>query len=172
MFLTFFRSDLFLKQFIFLTCFCKFIFVNPSSTKMLFQYFEIWIDFYVLTLHKRWLSNLSFLHIKILRNTYYLQIACDKEIGCFCAGTFWGKDDCLNKVLSLLEARFDLILGSSLSMKIQFMGLKITENLGFKFPLRKVKMFLLFFLFIFKFFTQKWISFILTIHFLISCLIN
>ena len=155
-----------------MTCFCKFIFVNPSSTKMLFQYFEIWIDFYVLTLHKRWLSNLSFLHIKILRNTYYLQIACDKEIGCFCAGTFWGKDDCLNKVLSLLEARFDLILGSSLSMKIQFMGLKITENLGFKFPLRKVKMFLLFFLFIFKFFTQKWISFILTIHFLISCLIN
>ena len=66
------------------------------------------------------------------------------------------------KVLSLLEACFDLISGSSFSMKIQIMGGKITENLGFKSPLRKVKNFLFFFLFIFKFFTQKWISFILT----------
>ena len=37
-----------------------------------------------------------------------------------------------DKVLSLLEAWFDLISGSSLSMKIQIMGGKITENLGFK----------------------------------------
>ena len=69
----------------------------------------------------------------------------------------------IHKVLSLLEACFDLISGSSLSMKIQIMGGKITENLGFKSPLWKVKKFLFFFLFIFKFFTQKWISFILTI---------
>ena len=66
------------------------------------------------------------------------------------------------KVLSLLEACFDLISGSSLSMKIQIMGGKITENLGFKSPLRKVKKNLFFFLFIFKFFTHNWISFILT----------
>ena len=45
------------------------------------------------------------------------------------------------KVLSLLEACFDLISGSSLSMKIQIMGGKITENLGFKSPLWKVKIF-------------------------------
>ena len=32
------------------------------------------------------------------------------------------------KVLSLLEACFDLISGSSLHMKIQIMGGKITEN--------------------------------------------
>ena len=49
------------------------------------------------------------------------------------------------------------------SMKIQIMGGKITENLGFKSPLRKVKKFLSFFLFIFKFFTQNWVSLILTI---------
>ena len=36
------------------------------------------------------------------------------------------------KVLSLLEACFDLISSPSLSMKIQIMGRKITENLGFK----------------------------------------
>ena len=66
------------------------------------------------------------------------------------------------KVLSLLEACLDLILSPLLSMKIQIVGGKITENLGFKSPLQKVKMFLFFFLFIFKFFTQKWISFILT----------
>ena len=36
------------------------------------------------------------------------------------------------KVLSLLEACFDLISGSSLSMKIQIMGGRITENLGFE----------------------------------------
>ena len=43
-----------------------------------------------------------------------------------------------SKVLSLLEACFDLISPSSLSMKIQIIGGKITENLGFKSPLRKV----------------------------------
>ena len=36
------------------------------------------------------------------------------------------------KVLSRLEACFDLISSSSLSMKIQIMGGKITGNLGFK----------------------------------------
>ena len=50
-------------------------------------------------------------------------------------------DMCNNKVLSLLEDCFDLISGSSLSMKIQIMCEKITENLGFKSPLRKVKFF-------------------------------
>ena len=44
----------------------------------------------------------------------------------------------LVKVLSFLEACFDLILDSSLAMKIQIMGRKITKNLGFKSPLRKV----------------------------------
>ena len=67
-----------------------------------------------------------------------------------------------DKVLSLLEACFDLISGSSLSMKIPIMGGKITENLGFKSLLWKVKKLLFFFLIIFKFFSQKWISFILT----------
>ena len=66
----------------------------------------------------------------------------------------------LFKVLSLLEACFDLISGSTLSMKSQIMGGKITEILEFKSPLWKVKIFSFFFLFIFKFFTQKWISFI------------
>ena len=39
------------------------------------------------------------------------------------------------KVLSLLEACFDLILSPSPSMKIQMVGRKITENLGFESPL-------------------------------------
>ena len=38
------------------------------------------------------------------------------------------------KVLSFLEACFDLISSSSLSMKIQILGGKITENQGFKSP--------------------------------------
>ena len=46
---------------------------------------------------------------------------------------------CLGKVLSLLGACFDLISNSSLSMNIQIMGGKITENLGFESPLLKVK---------------------------------
>ena len=49
------------------------------------------------------------------------------------------------KVLSLFEACFDLISGSSLCMKIQIMGGKITVNLGFKSPLQKVKKFCSFF---------------------------
>ena len=48
-----------------------------------------------------------------------------------------------SKVLSLLEACFDFILGSSLSMNIKIMGGKITKNLGFKSLLPKVKNFLL-----------------------------
>ena len=55
--------------------------------------------------------------------------------------TFYHRDD---KVLSFLEACFELILGSSLHMKIQIMDRKVTENLGFKFPVRKVKIFLSF----------------------------
>ena len=65
------------------------------------------------------------------------------------------------KVLSLLEACFDLISGSSLSIKIQIMGGKIIENGGSNLCSRRS--FFLFFLSIFKFFTQKWISLILTI---------
>ena len=49
----------------------------------------------------------------------------------------------LFKVLSLLEACFDLI--TLPSVKIQIMGGKITENLGFKSPLLKVKRILSFF---------------------------
>ena len=67
------------------------------------------------------------------------------------------------KVLSLLEACFDLISGSSLDMKIQIMGEKISENLGFKFQLRKVKYFLSFFLFIFKFSIKSDISLFLIV---------
>ena len=48
-----------------------------------------------------------------------------------------------------LEACFDLILPRSLSMKIQIMGRKITENLGFKSLLWKVKILYSFFLFLF-----------------------
>ena len=54
------------------------------------------------------------------------------------------------KVLSLLEACFDLISGSSLHMEIQIMGGKITKNLRFKSPLRKVKKILSFFSFHFQ----------------------
>ena len=61
-------------------------------------------------------------------------------------------------ILSLLEACFDMISGTSLYMKIQIMSGKITENLGFKSPLRKVKKFLFFFLFIFKFSKKNYIS--------------
>ena len=43
------------------------------------------------------------------------------------------------KVLSRLEACFDLISSPSPSMKIQIIGGKITENLGFESPLQKVK---------------------------------
>ena len=50
-----------------------------------------------------------------------------------------------SKVLVFLEACFDLISSSSLSMKIQIMDRKITENLGFKSPLWKVKIFLFLF---------------------------
>ena len=46
-------------------------------------------------------------------------------------------------------------------VKIQIMVKKITENLGFKSPFRKVKTFLSFLL-IFKFFTQNWVSLTLT----------
>ena len=45
------------------------------------------------------------------------------------------------KVLSFLEACFDLILSPSLSMIIQIMGGKITENLEFKSPLWKINFF-------------------------------
>ena len=63
-----------------------------------------------------------------------------------------------SKVLSLLEACFDLISGSSLHMKIQIMGGKITENLGYKFLFQKVKKNLSFFHFIFKFSIKNCIS--------------
>ena len=62
------------------------------------------------------------------------------------------------KVLSLLEAFFDLILSPSTSMKIQIMGGKITENMGFKSLLQKVKKKFVLFLFTFKFSMKNWIS--------------
>ena len=52
------------------------------------------------------------------------------------------------KVLSLFEACFDLILSPSPSMKIQIMGRKITDKLGFKSTLLKAKFFFVLFLFI------------------------
>ena len=55
------------------------------------------------------------------------------------------------KVKNILEGCLGLIPSPLYSVKIQIMGGKITENLGFKSPLRKVKNFLSFFLFIFKF---------------------
>ena len=60
----------------------------------------------------------------------------------------WNKNN--DKVLSLLEACFDLISGSSPYLKIQIMGGKITENEGFKSPLRKIKKILAFFSFHFQ----------------------
>ena len=51
----------------------------------------------------------------------------------------------LPKVPSHLEVCFYLISGSSLHKKIQIMGWKITENLGFKSPLHKVNFFCPFF---------------------------
>ena len=59
------------------------------------------------------------------------------------------------KVLSLLEGCFDLISSPSPSIKIQIVGGKITENLGFESPLRKVKKLFVLFLFIFKFSLYK-----------------
>ena len=67
------------------------------------------------------------------------------------------------KVLSILEACFDLISSHSPSMKIQIMGGKITENLGFQSPLQKVKKNFVLFLFIFKFSIKNCISLFLTI---------
>ena len=75
------------------------------------------------------------------------------------------------RVLTFLEACFDLILSPSLSMKIQIMGGKISENLGFKSPLRKVKKILFLFLFHFQILHTKMGIFEFN-NFLISCLIN
>ena len=74
------------------------------------------------------------------------------------------------KALSLLEACFDLISGSSLHMKIQIMSEKITENLGFKYPLRKVKIFVLF-PFPFQILHKKLYIFVFNL-FWISCFTN
>jgi hypothetical protein len=74
----------------------------------------------------------------------------------------------LIKVLSLLEACFDLILGSSLSMKIQIMGGKITENLsGVQIPAPEGQNVS----FHFQILHTKVDIFYFN-HFLISCLIN
>ena len=69
----------------------------------------------------------------------------------------------ISKVLSFLEVCFDLILSPSLSMKIQIMGGKITENLGFKSLLRKVKNILSLFSFHFQILHTKLGILILTI---------
>ena len=63
-----------------------------------------------------------------------------------------------HKVENFQLPRLDLILSPSSSMKIQIVSGKITENLGFESPLWKVKWFLSFFLFIFKFFTHGMIG--------------
>ena len=75
------------------------------------------------------------------------------------------------KVMSLFEACFDLISGSSLHMKIQIKGGKVTENLGFKSPHLKVKKFLSFFSFHSQILHTKLVIFDFN-HFLISCLVN
>ena len=72
------------------------------------------------------------------------------------------KNVCVNKVLSLFEVCFDLISSPSPSMKIQIKGGKITENLGFESPHRKVKKIVLI-LFIFKFSIKNCISLFLSI---------
>ena len=110
---------------------------------------------------KRWINLGGYFHFKNVPN-YYPQPLLMNNIK-----TKLTKDMQKHKALSLLEACFYLILGSSLHMKIRIMDGKITENLGFKSPLWKVQFF---FLFIFKFFTQNWVSLNLTT--LISCLIN
>ena len=63
-----------------------------------------------------------------------------------------------------------LSLSLSLQMKIQIMGGKINENLEFKSQLLKVKYFLSFFVFIFKF-SKKLHNFAFN-HFWISCFRN
>ena len=59
---------------------------------------------------------------------------CQGISGCICYG-----NSSTGKVLSPLEACFDFISSPSPSMKIQIVGGKSTENLGFKSLLRKVK---------------------------------
>ena len=73
--------------------------------------------------------------------------------------TFYHRDD---KVLSFLEACFELILGSSLHMKIQIMDGKITENMPFKSEAESQKIFILF-SFHFLIFHKNCISLFLTI---------
>ena len=69
-----------------------------------------------------------------------------------------------HKVLSLLcRSLFWFDLVTLPSVKIQIMGGKITENLGFESPLRKVKNSFVIFLFIFKFSIKNCISLFLTI---------
>ena len=82
----------------------------------------------------------------------------------FCLGEYF-------KVLSLLEACFDLISGSSLHKESQIMGGKITENLGFKSPLWKVKCLFVLFSVHFQILHTKVDIFYLD-QFLISFLIN
>ena len=74
------------------------------------------------------------------------------------------------KVLSLVEACFDLISPSSLSMKIQIIGGKITENLVFKSPLPKGNIFCPF-SFHFQILHKKLHIFVFN-HFWISCFTN
>ena len=76
-----------------------------------------------------------------------------------------------NKVLFHLEACFDLISRSSLHMKIQIMGRKISENLGFKSPLLKDKNCLAFFSFHFQMKHKKLHIFVFN-HFWIPCFTN
>ena len=56
-----------------------------------------------------------------------------------CKTSIWIFFRNLAKVVSLLEACFDLIWSPSPSLNTQIMSGKITENLGFEFPLQQVK---------------------------------
>ena len=81
----------------------------------------------------------------------------------------WIEEVC--KVLSLLEACFDLISGSSLSMKIQIIGGKNYWKSGVQIPVPEGQNFFFLFSFHFPILHTKVVIFYSN-HFLISCLIN
>ena len=86
------------------------------------------------------------LHSFIMATTRYIFLFHDNLLLKFSLTTNVSAIICIvrGKVLSFLEACFDLISSSSLSMKIQIMGGKITENLRFKSLLWMLRFFALF----------------------------
>ena len=87
---------------------------------------------------KRWINLGGYCHFKNVPN-YYPQPLLMNNIK-----PKLTKDMQKHKALSLLQACFYLMLGSSLHMKVQIMGGNIIETLGFKSPLLKVKKFCFF----------------------------